>query len=208
MPTVLGRPVLGEISGNASNTSVSAVRKRRGPKRKTIEERASIWVMPPQLKCSKNFRSNRFKIKVIMFHYCHQIPVFGPWNNFVGFRSPTLWEVNRYFSVSTKSVSTVQKWIKERLDILQAPAMSKTSRIYWAPNWPEMEDSLHKLFLKYRAEGRLIRQSFFRYHATRLFGVHYPLCTELFHFSNGWFAGFLKRKEISIRTVSHTVNIC
>ena len=123
-------------------------------------------------------------------HYCHRISVLdSSWNTVTRFRSPTFWELNRYFSISTKSVSTVERRIKSQLDILQAPAMSYSSRTYWAPNWAEMENSLHKLFLKYRAEGRLIRQSFFRYHATRLFA-------ELFHFSNGWCAGFLKRKEI------------
>jgi len=70
--------------------------------------------------------------------------------------------------------------------------------------WVDMERRLYECFRQRRAEGKIVRRSWFRQHAKRLYSETYPsTMVSQFRFSNGWFRGFLSWHKITLRAITN-----
>jgi len=69
--------------------------------------------------------------------------------------------------------------------------------------WPELEERLYKDFIECQGQGRMVRKGWFCIEAGFCFRELYTdVDPMVFRFSNGWFAGFLGRNRISLRSVT------
>lgn len=102
------------------------------------------------------------------------------------------------------SRSQIGRWISPegRAKILGALPSTRTNISFWRPHWPELEELLLKEFLEQRGLNHIIKRWWFRERAEALFVQLYPDWGSAFLFSNGWFAGFLKRNGISSRCLT------
>ena len=71
--------------------------------------------------------------------------------------------------------------------------------------WPEMEKKLYIEFVQRRAAGIIVRRSWFRRQARKLWAEIYPGAPMLFVFSNSWFQGFCRRFNITLRAITRQV---
>ena len=72
--------------------------------------------------------------------------------------------------------------------------------------WVEMERKLYDSFRQRRAEGKVVRRSWFRQNAKRLYAETYSSSNTIvsqFCFSNGWFRGFLSWHRITLRAITN-----
>jgi Tc5 transposase DNA-binding domain len=68
-----------------------------------------------------------------------------------------------------------------------------------------MEKKLYTKFVQRRAEGTIVRRSWFQRESKKLWKETYPGFDEiatLFVFSNSWFQGFCRRFNISLRAIT------
>ena len=69
--------------------------------------------------------------------------------------------------------------------------------------WPELEEKLYSDYLEWREQGRIVRRGWFQVRAGFRFRELYSDRDPAgFQFNNGWFAGFLGRHQISLRSVT------
>lgn len=184
----------------SSNQRVA--KKQRGPKAKSISERIlKERSLNPIVRIERTY-SQRQKIRVLTYLEHHQIPLRAPGK----FRKPTQQEAEDQFNIPRRTIS---EWARKKKEIegtgintsrrAQAPAGGTESQCWW----PELEEKLYKDFLECRGQGRMVRRGWFRIQAGFRFCELYPDVDPLvFHFSNGWFAGFLGRNRISLRSVT------
>ncbi|KAF7918689.1 hypothetical protein BELL_0436g00060 [Botrytis elliptica] len=205
MSSSSSRLIIDEIDTNITITpSKSTNPSKRGRHNKTFEQRAETWVLPPPVDRPVQHRTTETKRKVIMFHDCHRIPVYDLETLQISrYRPPTIEEMSIYFKIPR---STINGWIHKRDTILGSKRDARGVQRHYKPHWPDLEDQLHKSFLEARALGKPIRQEWFEHHSRRLWKEANPECESLFTFSEGWFKGFCKRKEISLRYITHTVS--
>ncbi|TEY53494.1 hypothetical protein BOTCAL_0246g00090 [Botryotinia calthae] len=203
MPPSSSRPVLDEIDTNTIITPPKPTKPlKRGKYNKTIEQRAATWTLPPQLKRPTRHMRTETKRKIIMFHDCHRIPVYDFETLEISrYRPPTYQEISLYFKIP---ITTIGGWIRDRDRIIGSKRDDREVQRHYKPHWPDLEDQLHTCFLEARALGQPIRQAWFEYHSKRFWKEAHPECESLLTFSEGWFRGFLKRKEISLRCITHT----
>jgi hypothetical protein len=103
----------------------------------------------------------------------------------------------------------LREWIKDQDAIYASPVGTRKRRVEVLPKEPEMEQRLHKLFLQKREIERRIGSMWIHCNARRIYAdIHpdrvvwtegKPVQYKEFAFSRGWFAAFLKRKNISLR---------
>jgi transposase-like protein len=103
----------------------------------------------------------------------------------------------------------LRDWIRD-YDTINASAKGcQKSRLKASAKEPQMEQELHELFLQKRAIRRKIGARWFFRNAQLIYGQIYPQRVVRaegkhttytgFGFSRGWFEGFIKRKNISLR---------
>jgi hypothetical protein len=71
--------------------------------------------------------------------------------------------------------------------------------------WPDMEKELYAKFVQRRAEGSIVRQSWFQRESKKLWKETYldiEGIATLFVFSNSWFQGFCRWFNITLRAIT------
>jgi hypothetical protein len=106
---------------------------------------------------------------------------------------------------------------KQDVDKIKAlPKGYRRGKVSHPCAYPEMEDTLHKLFLEKRVIGRRIGEKWIRRTARILFEELYPEKVTVIdkkkvfqgmNFSRGWFDGFLKRRKISLRQTTKKAQV-
>ena len=122
------------------------------------------------------------------------------------FRSPTQQEAAKAFQMPQR---TIRDWVRKK-DQIEKIGKNSSIRNHASGGlgysrrvqWPELEDKLYNDFIERREGGRTVRQRWFRIQSQFRFREIYPeVDPVLFHFSNGWFRGFLLRHKVSLRSI-------
>ena len=113
---------------------------------------------------------------------------------------PTYAEDSAFWTIPLKTIAT---WWMQRDQILASTSDSRMAgRVAWICKWEELEKVLFDRFCTCREAGMLIQQGWFRRNSQALFKQVYPDSHDIFTFSYGWFAGFVRRHNISNRKVT------
>jgi len=178
------------------------ITKKRGPKPKLISKRVLDQQSINSIVRVERTYSHRQKIRVLTYLEHQQIPLQRPGR----FRKPTQQEAADKFQIPPRTIS---EWVKKRGEIEKVgintkgrapdPDIGNYSQCWW----PELEEKLYSDFLEWREQGQIVRRGWFRVQAGFRFRELYPDRDPAgFQFSNGWFAGFLGRHRISLRSVT------
>ncbi len=114
-------------------------------------------------------------------------------------RPVTYKEVSDHFLIPEK---TIKNWWLNRTTRIGAVLRPMRNLNEVPCQWPELETQLHEHFLLRRGENQAVTRAWFRRTSKQLFKQFYPL-QDSFKFSNGWFAGFLLRHNLSRRRITH-----
>ena len=169
---------------------------KRGPKRKFLANRSRA--APSAVSSSRKSYTINYKLRVVSWL---QMPVIP--NGPSRFRVHTLAEGANRFMIP---VGNLGRWVREEKagHYLTTSAMSR--RIEGGGRqrkWIEMERILYDRFRYRRAEGKVVRRSWFRQNAKKIYEETYPTTVSLFCFSNGWFRGFLSWHKITLRAITN-----
>jgi len=158
-------------------------------------------VHPPRKEIHSSY-TREFKLEVLSYWMHHKIAI-GP----TTFRPPTQKEVSARFLVPE---STIRTWKSESAmeSIVNKKKHQRGGRKgegkIGVGRWPEMEKLLYAEYQKRREERKAVRRGWLRKIAIKSFIAAYPEeDVSSFVFSNGWFAGFLARHQISIRLTTN-----
>ena len=105
---------------------------------------------------------------------------------------------------------TIRRWWNSQDTILKSKVGSRQTYTTWICTWPDMEKKLYTKFVQRRAEGTIVRRSWFRRESKKLWKETYLGFDEialLFVFSNSWFQGFCRRFNISLRAITRQVRV-
>lgn len=171
-----------------STKSYRIVKKRPGPKRKSIAERR--LVPPPAIKNPHRSYTTQFKLRVLSYWHHTEIRT-GPSTT----RSPNRAEVSDRYKIP---VTNLSRWKKEEARLIQHVGTSRRQRA-GKRIWIVMETIIYERFIDAREEGKVIRRGWFRRQCRELWTTCYSDKVESFSFSNGWFHSFLAWHNISLR---------
>ena len=175
----------------------AGVKKKTGPKRKLLSEK--LRAPPKRVDNPYCSYTINYKLRVLSYWDIPSIPC-GP----TILRKPMRTEVINRFKISGTNLT---QWRKEEaegkfLDLRKGQKQSTGGGR--KREWEEMERKLYDRFRILRAMGGFVRRGWFRRVSKEIFIETYP--TEpltSFHFSNGWFRGFLSHHHISLRIVTN-----
>lgn len=170
----------------------AGVKKRPGPKRKSIAEKK---LAPPKPVLTNPHRSYtaQYKLRVLSYWQHTKIRI-GPTKT----RQPTRAEVADRFKIP---LSNLTRWKKEENGLITSLGTQRQRSDVRKRRWRKMEIPLYQQFLKRRSEGKVVRRGWFRRSSKDLWATVYPekRGVENFRFSNSWFRGFLSWHNISLR---------
>jgi len=173
---------------------------RRGPKPKTIGQRKlSERILKPVIYPERTYTQwQRIRVLVFLEHY--RIPCAQGNKS----RNPSQQEAAEIYGVPQRTISD---WVRKKKQIegVGENALVRTEALEGISHcwWPELEAKLYEDFIKWREQGRIVRRGWFQVQAGFWFRELYlTVSSSIFHFSNGWFWGFLGRYRISLRSVT------
>ena len=178
---------------------------RPGPKPKPLNERS--YKPPKPIRRIQRSYSRERKIDVIMFREHHRIQSIDPDTGLLVYKPPTLEQVAEFWKIPYE---TIRDWWKRRETIIQTKVGGRQLRTTWICTWLDMEKKLYAKFVQRRAEGIIVRRSWFRRESKKLWKETYlnnssRTTTILFVFSNSWFQGFCRRFDITLQAITRQV---
>jgi hypothetical protein len=176
---------------------------RPGPKPKPLSER--LYKPPKPIQRIQRSYSRERKIEVILFREHHRIQSINLDTGLLVYRPPTFQQMSAFWKIPE---DTIRGWWKSRETIIKSKVGTRQARTTWICTWPDMEKKLYTKFVQRRAEGIIVRRSWFRRESRKLWKESYPDfegITTLFVFSNSWFQGFCRWFDITLRAVTRQV---
>jgi hypothetical protein len=173
---------------------------RPGPKPKPLNKRTYKPVKPIE-RIERSYSRER-KVQVILFREYHRIRIIDPDTGLPIYRPPTLQETAEFWKIPRHNIG---RWWNTREAIINSQVGTRQARTTWICMWPDMEKALYIEFIQRRAVGTIVRRSWFRRQARKLWIETYPGIPILFVFSNSWFQGFCRRFDITLRAVTRQV---
>ena len=179
----------------------AGIKKRKGPKRQLLEQKPPA---PPKKSPAAHSRKSytiKYKLRVLAWLGSQCIPCSPS-----RFREPTVGETAKRFRISAKNIV---RWRAEERAGKYLEVSASARRVGGGGQrrkWEEMERDLYDRFRRRRAEGKVVRRSWFRQNAVSLFQKVYGSQEEgliRFRFSNGWFRSFLSWHQISLRAITN-----
>jgi hypothetical protein len=110
----------------------------------------------------------------------------------------------------------LRKWKKDVDKIRSLHKGSRKGKVSHPAQFPKMEGRLHALILEKRRLGRQVSENWIRQHTRLEFESLWPERVTIVEkrkvfsgivFSNGWFTAFLKRKHLSLRTLTKRAQV-
>jgi Tc5 transposase DNA-binding domain len=178
---------------------------RPGPKPKPLSERP--YKPPKPIQRIERSYSRERKIEVILFREHHRIQSIDLDTGLLVYKLPTLQETADFWKIPYQ---TIRGWWNSRETIIKSKGGTRQICTTWICTWPDMEKKLYAKFIQRRAEGILVRQSWFRRESKKLWKETYLdsggiTTSTLFVFSNSWFQGFCRRFDVTLRAVTRQV---
>jgi hypothetical protein len=176
---------------------------RPGPKPKPLNERSYKPSKPIQ-RVQRSYSRER-KIEVILFRKHHRIQDIDLDTGLLIYRPPTFLEVAAFWKIPD---STIRGWWQDQETILKSKVGTRQTRTTWICMWPDIEKKLYAKFIQRRAEGCIVRRSWFQRMSRKLWDETYlgfDGMTPLFIFSNSWFQGFCHWFNITLRAITRQV---
>ncbi|RPA96931.1 hypothetical protein L873DRAFT_1923342 [Choiromyces venosus 120613-1] len=179
--------------------------RHRGPQPKSLNQRKIRLTVTPKQRVERTYTQPQ-KIEVLNWLEFYQVPN-DMRNTTIKMRAPTLDEASAFFKIPK---STIGRWRKPEVlqKIVQqvgGDGLRRDTPATFMCLWPEMELKLFEAFIARRAQGRPVRDGWFRRKAKELWKTTYPnLPAGLFVFSQGWFHRFLSRHHVVLQFVTNT----
>lgn len=169
-------------------------RPKLGPKPKPLSQRACGINKPPVKNIQRTY-SDKKRLEVLAYLAQHQVysPLCGPGKR-GDWRPVTIHEASVHFNISP---NTIKHWKKRQNQILSRERVPTNKA-----EWPELESELFQAFLTQRSNNKICTVWWFRRKAQAIFTTLYPDSAGMFLFSNGWWAGFRNRHNISRRRIT------
>jgi len=172
-------------------------RRKPGPKRKLLAKQ--LRSTPPAVKQPRRSYTVNYKLCVLSWLQKPSIPC-GP----TRLREPALGEAANRFKIPLPNLG---KWQKEEQEGKYLEPSALACRIGGGGRrrkWAEMEGTLYDLFRHRRAEGKVVRRSWFQHNAKQIYTQTYttPDISE-FRFFHGWFRGFLSWHKITLGAITN-----
>jgi hypothetical protein len=158
---------------------------RPGPKLKPLSER--LYKPPKPIQRIERSYSRERKIEVILFRQHHRIPSINRDTGLLIYWPPTFQQMEAFWKIPQ---TTMKRWWKNQDSIVKLKVGARQAYTTWICTWPDMEKKLYTKFIQRRAEGILVRRSWFQRVSQKLWKETYPGFDEiapLFVFSNSWF---------------------
>jgi hypothetical protein len=183
--------------------SVNSIRQP-GKKPLSLEKRKPPPFKPIQ-RIERSY-SQKKRLEVLLFLQHYRIPIDADWKPHVrqregyiatdGYRQPTYEEAYAHFKIPFKTIS---RWWSNRTTILANDAQADRS---YTPRWPVLEERLYGLFQEARQANKITTVAWFRRNSKQIWKEIHPDAEKVFVFSNGWFANFKRRYNITRRRVT------
>lgn len=174
---------------------------RPGPKPKPLNER--LYKPPKPIQRIERSYSRERKIEVLLFREHHRIQAIDPNTGLLIYRQPNFEEIADFWKIP---YNTIRNWWNTRETIINSKVGTRQVYTTWVCMWPDMEKKLYTKFIQKRAMGTIIRRSWFRREARKLWIETYSGGLILFVFSNSWFQGFCRRFDITLRAITRQVS--
>jgi len=135
---------------------------RPGPNPKPLNERP--YKPPKPIQRIERSYSRERKIEVILFRQHHRIQSINRAGLLV-YRPPTFQQMAVFWKIPK---DTIQGWWNRQETIIQSKVGTRRAYTTWICTWPDMEKKLYTEFMQRRAEGILVRRSWFRRESKKL----------------------------------------
>jgi hypothetical protein len=173
---------------------------RPGPKPKPLEARK--YTLRGPIKRIERVYPRERKIEVIIMRHYYRVPYSRRYKPDEIVWLPPKWEDMEKFWKIPKT--TMQTWWENRVKIINSLGEGYQTVIKERCEWPLLEIPLYKDFEDRRKAGHVVRRSWFRRRAKKIYKDIYGE-EKQFIFSNSWFQGFCRRWKISLRALTHKV---
>jgi len=182
---------------------IQSPKQRRGLSVKPLREQILGQHEINPIQYPERTYSQAQKLSVLTFLEQHRVPDRLPGE----FRSPTQQEAAKAFQMRQR---TITDWVRKKNQIEK---IGKNSAIRnhargglgysRRVQWPELEDKMYNDFIERWEGGRTVRPRWFRIQSQfRFREIYLEVDPVLFHFSNGWFRGFLLQYKVSLRSIT------
>ncbi|KAG6252605.1 hypothetical protein E4U23_008646 [Claviceps purpurea] len=166
-----------------------ATSSRPGPKTTPLAPRG--YVPPNPITRPERSYSRRRKIEVLSFLLHHRIhdDESPDSEHYVenGLRRPYIREAAAWFNINRR---TINGWWIKRDSFVEI-------REHTFRPWPNLEERLWAEYIARREEGHPVRTGLFRRRACQLSRELYPGVVDEFGFTEDWFNGFKRRRDIA-----------
>jgi hypothetical protein len=129
---------------------------RPGPKPKPLNERP-YKPLKPINRVERSYSRER-KIEVILFRLHHRIPSIDLDTRLLVYKPPTFLQMKDFWKIPE---ATMKGWWKCWDTIIKTKFGTRQSHTTWICMWLDMEKKLYTKFMQRRAEGILVRRSWF-----------------------------------------------
>ena len=139
--------------------------QRPGPKPKPLSERLLVYKPPKPIQRIERSYSRERKIEVILFRKHHRVQSIDLDTGLLVYRPPTFLQMQAFWKIPDE---TIRRWWNSQDTILKSKVGSRQTYTTWICTWPDMEKKLYTKFVQRRAEGTIVRRSWFRRESKKL----------------------------------------
>ena len=150
-----------------------------GLKPKPLSKR--LYKPPKPIQRIERSYSRERKIEVILFREHHRVQSIDLDTGLPIYQLPTFQQMAAFWKIPE---DTIRGWWNNRNTIIESKSGTRQARTTWICMWLEMEKKLYAKFVQRRAAGTIVRRSWFRREARKLWMDTYLGIPMLFVFSN------------------------